>query len=265
MFDELELKRKSIIAELSAYSVEDLASGFSDSGEPTTDHLKSWAKTHRQELSQKYDRTRLWYLAPFSDEGQLADFDYWSRMAYLSLDEALWLSAGLQPLEQFQNALSRYDPKRQGADQVAVFLTARRELFRREFEPYGGSRTHRPKTILDWVNRVDLPVHPGFARMLSGMVKRSAAAGDPEVEAPNGKPNGEGKFDAREKTSLAKLLVAIVITEYGYDPSDRRSPIPKEIEGITARLGLEVSQDTIRKFLQLGANHLPEGWKPNID
>lgn len=262
MFDELEQKQKTIISQLSVFSLDELTAGFSDLGEPLTEQMRTWARAHRQEIYQKYDRVRPWYLAPFSESGQLADFDYWSRMAFLSLDETLWLSVGLEPLELFQKEVSQYDPKRQTEDQVAVFMKARRELFRRELEPHGVKRTHLPNTILDWINRVDLPIHPGFARMLDLMVMRSTVAAGPGGQSPNPNPTHGGKFDAREKTSLAKLLTAIVITEYGYDPTDRRSPIPKEIQDIAVRLGLEVSQDTIRKFLQLGANHLPEGWKP---
>ena len=60
--------------------------------------------------------------------------------------------------------------------------------------------------------------------------------------------------DPREVRSLARLLTAIAIEEYGYQPSALRSPIPKEMESICDRQGLSVTRDTILKFLRLGAN-----------
>ncbi|GAB1364724.1 hypothetical protein MASR1M32_39600 [Rhodobacter sp.] len=48
-----------------------------------------------------------------------------------------------------------------------------------------------------------------------------------------------------------------------YDPGSKRSPIPTELEDIAARLGLELSHDTILKYLRLGAQHLPKNWKPH--
>ena len=68
----------------------------------------------------------------------------------------------------------------------------------------------------------------------------------------------ESAPEGREVASLAKLLTAIAIEEYGYDPASRRSPIPREIQDIATRLGLSVSQDTIRKYLQMGARYLPK-------
>lgn len=62
---------------------------------------------------------------------------------------------------------------------------------------------------------------------------------------------------------MAKLLVAIAIEQFGYDPGSKRSPIPTELEDVAARLGLELSHDTILKYLRLGAQHLPKNWKPH--
>ncbi len=57
----------------------------------------------------------------------------------------------------------------------------------------------------------------------------------------------------------------MAIDNYGYVPDARRGPIPKEIQDMMAALGLEISQDTIRKYLQIGAKHLPKDWKPKVN
>ncbi|MFG5382454.1 hypothetical protein [Yoonia sp. R2-816] len=70
-------------------------------------------------------------------------------------------------------------------------------------------------------------------------------------------------MEGRELASLSKLLTAIAIHEYGYDPTQRRSPIPQAIQDTCDKLGLPMSADTIRKYLQIGAKHLPKDWKPD--
>lgn len=62
---------------------------------------------------------------------------------------------------------------------------------------------------------------------------------------------------------MSKIIAAMAIREYGYDPSSKRGPIPREIEGIAAELGIDITHDTIRTYLQMGARYLPKDWKPN--
>ena len=61
--------------------------------------------------------------------------------------------------------------------------------------------------------------------------------------------------------AVARIITAIAIEEYGYNPDALRSPIPKEIEGIMSRLGLEGSAETVLKYLKIGASDLPEDWR----
>ncbi|MCA0271761.1 MAG: hypothetical protein LCH69_06805 [Proteobacteria bacterium] len=261
MFDEFEQKRKAIIGELREYTWGDLKSSFTEGGAPILDAAKAWLSKHRSEFLGKYERVSEWYLAPFT-ASDLADYDYWSKSAFLTLDEALFLSVGLQPQHKFIDRLGHRADNRDGGQQVVEFLTAKRELFRRELDPSEYDRRHKPKTILDWVNRVDLEVHPGFRRMLEKMIGRFEGRLNPsEPSAPQ--EEAGSRVDAREKVSMAKIIAAMAIREYGYNPSSKRSPIPREIEGIAAELGIDITHDTIRTYLQMGARYLPKDWKPN--
>lgn len=262
MFDEMEGIRKSLIRELNLLSLKDLQDNFSDQGEPTTDERRAWATAHRTEIRAKYSNVSEWYLLPFEADVSLADFDYWSKAAYFTLDEALWLSVGLQPTARFDvQTLPRTDQRR-SEDAVSKFIINRRELFVRELQAGSQTRTQTAATLFEWINRVDLEVHPGFQRMLEKILKQSSKVFVLNETISPSPADDKGKFEAREKVSLSKLLLAMAITEYGYDPEARRSPIPKEMQDIAAKLGLEVSIDTIRQYLQLGATHLPKGWKP---
>lgn len=261
MFEDLGKWRRIFIEELSQYSKEAIVDAFDKQGEPISDEGKRWFASVRDRLRSKYDRMPLWYGAPFNLENELADFDYWSKAAFFDLDEALFLSVGLEPKPKFLEALQPDTSKRANADPIVEFMQARKELFRREFNPYRGNSTHKASSYLDWIKSVELQVHPAFLRMLEKMVQRTVAA-DPKPTAELTSGSLE-VFDPREKLSLAKLILVIAIREYGYDPTSKKSPIPREIENIAAELGLTLSNETIRKYLQLGSSELPKGWKPN--
>ena len=70
------------------------------------------------------------------------------------------------------------------------------------------------------------------------------------------------RHDKREFDMIARLFTAMAIREYGYRPDQAKSPIPKEIVDTFAALGLEVSTDTVRKYLKIGTGLLPKGWVP---
>jgi len=63
---------------------------------------------------------------------------------------------------------------------------------------------------------------------------------------------------SRERNTLYKMLIAMAKDGYGYDHNATKSPFPKELEGILDRLGLPVSDDTIRKKLREAAELLSQ-------
>ena len=57
----------------------------------------------------------------------------------------------------------------------------------------------------------------------------------------------------RERNSLLKILLGIAIEQYDYSPNDKKSKAPGQIVSDLAEHGLDVSDDTIRKYLNEGA------------
>lgn len=56
-----------------------------------------------------------------------------------------------------------------------------------------------------------------------------------------------------ERKSLVKLVFAMAVDAYGYDPDDNKSPVTKDLSDAVARADLSISDDTIRKWLKEGA------------
>jgi hypothetical protein len=68
--------------------------------------------------------------------------------------------------------------------------------------------------------------------------------------------SGPKEVASRERQTLYKLIIAMAMDGYGYKPMASRSPIPKQIEDALDRLGIPVSDDTIRRKLKEAAELL---------
>ena len=65
----------------------------------------------------------------------------------------------------------------------------------------------------------------------------------------SGKPTEE-PLSTKERNTLLKMVVAMAIKGYSYDPASAKSEAAKEIETDIDALGMSVSDDTIRKYLK---------------
>lgn len=172
------------------------------------------------------------------------------------MDEAVLLSVGLNPSPVYVGVLVRSLP-RERPDPTTEFLRARRDLFRRALDPQLIGRKLTPAQVLGWVRQIDLEVHARFLEMLEKAARAERANHAVDTLANESPPAAIPKIDPREKTSMAKLLLIMAVDFYGYDPRAKRSPVPREIESIAQRNGLDLSAETIRTYLRLGAEHLP--------
>jgi hypothetical protein len=65
------------------------------------------------------------------------------------------------------------------------------------------------------------------------------------------------EIGTRERDSLLKLVLGMAIDGYGFDPKAPRSPTARELSDHLQRLGLSLSDDTIRAYLTEAKALLP--------
>jgi hypothetical protein len=258
-FERLGKFRSQAVKQLTAMPFEILSASFTDRGKPLTPEQEVWQLRLKDEFRLRFSDLSPWILALVQRQRTFARYDYWAKAAYLSVEEVLWLGVGLEPLPEFTQLLDWPSHKDGKVDDVVEHVKAQCELLRRNF---GSGRNLDPRAVQTWAEAVGYDLHPGFRRMVHGITARQAqtSTGTSEPSTLPEQQTAKG-MDAREKLSMAKLLTAIAIDAYGYDPDAKRGPIPKELEGIAARLGLELTHDTIRSYLRLGAGQLPKDWK----
>lgn len=265
LWDRLIRVRKEILQELIARDREDLTSSFHENGVPQTPEAKQWLLDRKAKVSAEFGRLQDWYAFPLDPKRGGPKYDYWSMAEFFRLDEVLWLSTGLEPSPDLTETVFARETTNAHERVIHDHVKSRRLLLMRALDPNHQNARLKPDAILDWVQSTGFPVQVGFIEMLKAAASRRTEAKPSEEIAPRTPDSSSGKVDARELVSLQKLLTAIAINDYGYDPSARRSPIPKELEDVAAQLGLELTAETIRKHLQIGARHLPSGWKPDTD
>ncbi len=61
----------------------------------------------------------------------------------------------------------------------------------------------------------------------------------------------------RERNTLYKMIIGMAIKGYAYDPNAKKSNVPKEIEGDLRLLGLEITAETIRNYLNKAYSEFP--------
>ncbi len=194
-----------------------------------------------------------WYAGGFGHPDHRADLGYWRLMPDFSLAEATCLSVGIDP-KAFDEPKLESLAKRRDRDTLwppLQYILKRHELLRRKF---GGSVAARHFFLWAEANELEMPPEFRPSRHDDNWPNSS---GDSERTKP-------AKPDKREIDTIAQLFTAIAIDSYGYDPTAKRGPIPKEIADLAAKMGLKISTDTVRTYLRRGAAFIPEDWKPEV-
>jgi hypothetical protein len=222
------------------------------------------AEEEAERLEFEEFEARQWFNAPEAR----ADFDYWSKMGYWTLGEAVALTLGRSPEKLNPERLKRQTPP----FKFALEYDRRMELVERADAVGLLAERCRPEQFLAWAKRVELsyplelevilsrkagPTVDWKARYETEAATLAACKAELEqvralLAAKDAKPLGQ-----RERESLLKLVIGVVIDAYGYDPHASRSPVTREISDILARRGIALDEDTVRKYLQEAKELLP--------
>lgn len=211
-----------------------------------------------------------------------ADFAYWSRMSYWTMDEAVALSLGKDPrivkwdnvkgLVRVSTFAAEYEAKRTLVER-AVFVEQLWEMtYPNLFLAWAGRMKFEvPGALIDAVTTLGIQIvdwkmlydehKAGWQQIIAekqSMIDRLAeacaflreqVAAIPPVLAQA----AEKPFRARERDSLLKLVIGMAVDAYGHDPKAPRSPTAQELADHLARLGIPLEADTVRKYLKEGA------------
>lgn len=81
-----------------------------------------------------------------------------------------------------------------------------------------------------------------------------------EVAAASVAPAPDKPQSSRERDGMLKVIYAMAVGGYGFDPTAKRSTLATEITGDVVLQGLSLSDDTVRRYIKEACDLLPE-WK----
>lgn len=163
--------------------------------------------------------------------------------------EPLWLVAdailylhGFEPTNKQRDQYGRPDPNDQiirsnsQMKNVQEYLYDSAKLGEIAVFHRSGDKV-KPQDFMNWASNLGLP----FPNLVS-----------------NKKQSRDKPLSTLERETLLKLVIGMAVDGYGYDPVAKRSPLAKELEDSFNKLGIPITDDTIRKWLKESAELLPQ-------
>jgi hypothetical protein len=196
--------------------------------------LRDLKKAEEDKLTIHGVVNRGWF---FDQPDAQADFEYWSKAEYWTLDEAVAISFGRNPKVVTREALKNYLGKAQFADNYF----SRCDLLDRAIQSDRLPKEIPPADFLEWAHQRSIPIQRELTDYLSA------------IEATSSQSSAKPLSDTG-RDSLLKLVLGMSIDSYGYKVGETRNPATGEnrdsIAAALERLDLKLTPDTIRKYLK---------------
>jgi hypothetical protein len=78
-------------------------------------------------------------------------------------------------------------------------------------------------------------------------------------------PESTMQDNPRVTTSLLKIVIAMAMEQYAYDPRMKKSDVPSKIVEDAEYWGISIDADTVRKWLKAGADLIDQEHLERLD
>ena len=179
----------------------------------------------------------------------------WAKMAYWTPEEAACVTVGLEP----ESVLDLAGEDRQANEEALIAVDRRFEYIIREIEMGRLSPKLQPISVFQWLDAIDEPYPVELFELVTKIKPYGPVLeADPRIGMDAGKAASPVEAIlpvnptamTRKNATLRKILLAIAMDCYGYDPEAKRSTAVKDIRNALELAGLSLDDDTIRKHLR---------------
>jgi len=226
----------------------------------------------------------------FNRPSAMADFDHWSKAAQWSLDEAIALSLGRNP-----NTLNWAIAESQDwSSTFANLYEQRRDLTLRAKAQNYLTDPVKPGRFLGWAKQYDISYPDELEELviargnnienwqetidqLQAAHKDHLSALERNIESQQSQlakltterdallakieeleaTDRSGSVSTKERESLLRLVAAMAVRGYSYDPNVKRNSATTDIAHDLEHLGIPLDPGTIRKWLKQSMDLLP--------
>lgn len=213
---------------------------------------------------------------PFSRPSANADFDHWAKVSLWTIEEAVALSLGKSPAAVNKKFMEHY--RQLGYGLPKLFMN-RLEIARRAVLSQQLYDPIYSQLFLAWAARMKIDVPEGLIAAVEALgiqvadwktlfddsqAKRSSERLEAEATIRSLEERIEELTSAtkpdvstRERETLLKLVISMAIKGYSYGPEGKKNTATTEIASDSAAIGVPVSDDTVRKYLNEAKALLP--------
>jgi len=185
------------------------------------------------------------------------DFEHWGKMATWTLPQAHGLCFGIAPIEanhdQHGKLINLMAKSKQPYQQEMFKVWS---LIQNAYDSYTLHDTVKPIKFIQWadIHGVSIPEE------LRNSVEDIEQKRQETHEKIHQKTETSGKklLHTTERETLLKIIAGLAIAAYRYDPKKGKNEAIKEIQEDLSKLGVSMSDDTIRKKIQEGIELIPQ-------
>ncbi len=179
-----------------------------------------------------------------------ADFNYWSKQPYWSIDEALLLVLGKDPRKV--NVASMITHR--SVSPLAKKFVELQELARRYVNCCQLSNPVHPSKFLYWAEKMEIKIPNELRENVIRILNPENTNLREKQEQSN-----EDELMETERQSLYKLIAAMAYDGYGYNPTDRKSSLTTELtNAVLLHIGEKIDPNTTRKWLKAATQAYPK-------
>ena len=176
-----------------------------------------------------------------------SELDVWASQNFVSLEEGVMLLIGASPRHSLSSEFAR--------SRTQKFYEFSLGLIEREC--LGMEKAHRqvsPVRFLEMAEKCKVPVPEPVKEAILNNQRTEPAQSDDSSRKPLAvsKPE-EAMHDPRVINTLYKIIFALAVEKYRYEPDSPRSEVPAKIEAAMNRQGFTLSAKTIRTHLRAAA------------
>jgi hypothetical protein len=173
-----------------------------------------------------------WYAGGFGVCVHKADFDYWAKMEFWTINEAACLRLGFKP-EKMPSKPKQYSPP---SDVVNFFWDRMSLIQRAPFNENSEQDAVQPRKFVSWAEgkSIEMPAE------LIDAVNSNVTIQSPKMI---------NTVDKRQYDSALKVILGLLSSQFGYRSGEITADIKSDIKLGLAELGLNLNRKTLIKIL----------------
>ncbi len=177
------------------------------------------------------------------------DYNYWAKMAYWSIEEAVALSLGIDPFAAsgVNGGLALLGAV-YGIEFARVLALIQRAV---DFGLLAVPLI--PADFIVWAEVAGIVVPPDLPAAVAscqGFLWRSVISPKQQVRSGRGASIQEEQFSKKSVNTLLRMMGGMAMAVYGFEPGGGRSSVVSEIQTDLDLKGINLDLDTIRKWLR---------------